>query len=162
MTLLPPDVQAWLDQEDERTAQIIRQYGVYIEYVHGEPRRRLPAFAYTVGLFGLRHPELLIFDLSPGSAAGVLNRLAEDVWSGANLLPQQEIEREGGEKPFILEEVTNPGEIVFAANRYYQRPAEASVPVFQLTHADDAGRYPWQKGYARPTWRQPRPGRFRA
>jgi hypothetical protein len=162
MTLLPPDVQAWLDQEDEHTAQIIRLHGVYIEYVHGDAARRSPAFAYTVGLFGLRHPELLVFDSTPESAAGVLNSLAAHVRAGGNLLPGQEITSEGSPSPIMLEHVPNPGEIVFAANRYYQRPAEASVPVLQLTYADDKGRYPWQKGYARPGWRQPRPGRFHA
>jgi hypothetical protein len=61
-----------------------------------------------------------------------------------------------------VEEVPNPGEIVFGANRFYQRPDEASVPVLQLTYDDLGGRFPWQDGYANPDWIQPRPGEFRA
>ena len=61
----------------------------------------------------------------------------------------------------IPEEVPNPGEIVFEANRFYQRPNEASVPVLQLTYTDKNGRYPWDEGCLRPEL-QPRPGTWRA
>ncbi len=30
-----PAIQAWLDQEDKRTAQMIRKYGTYIQYIGG-------------------------------------------------------------------------------------------------------------------------------
>jgi hypothetical protein len=162
MTLLPPDVQAWLDQEDQRAARIIRQHGVYIEYVHGDPAHRSTPFAYTVGLFGLTHPELLVFGVTPESACDILNRLAAHVRAGGNLVPGQEIALEGGTTRMILEEVSTPGDVVYTANRYYERPSEASVPVLQLTYTDDEGRYPWQKGYAWPEWLQPRPGEFHA
>ena len=46
-------------------------------------------------------------------------------------------------------------------DRFYQRPAEASVQVYQLSYDDKAGRFPWEVGYAAPD-RQPRPGTFRA
>src|SRR5215211_2861727 len=61
----------------------------------------------------------------------------------------------------IPEELPNPGVIVFSANRFYQRPAEFSVPVLQLSYDDKAGRFPWEPGYAAPEM-QPRPGTFRA
>jgi hypothetical protein len=32
--------------------------------------------------------------------------------------------------------------LVFSANRFYQRPAEFSVPVLQLSYNDKAGRFP--------------------
>jgi Domain of unknown function (DUF4262) len=37
---------------------------------------------------------------------------------------------------------------VLGANRFYQRPAEFSVPAYQLTWADAAGRFPWDTGWA--------------
>jgi hypothetical protein len=61
----------------------------------------------------------------------------------------------------VVEAVPNPGEIVFAANGHYQRPDEASAPVYQLSYDDTAGRFPWDPDYAAPEM-QPRPGTFRA
>ena len=72
--------QAWLDQEDTRVAQTIRRRGWYIQYVlscrrtmPGGDRGHLedPPFAYTVGLFGMGHPELLIVGVSPITASSV-------------------------------------------------------------------------------------------
>ncbi len=42
--------------------------------------------------------------------------------------------------------VPNPGEVVFAANRSYQRPADVSVPVLQLSYDDNEGKFPWEEG----------------
>ena len=50
--------RAWLDQEDRRTAEIVRQHRVFIQSVRGGPAAR-PPFAYTVGLFGLHTPSCL-------------------------------------------------------------------------------------------------------
>jgi hypothetical protein len=162
--------QAWLDQEDARVAAMIRRYGWAIEYVGGGScsapgcdggHSDGPAFAYTVGLFGLNHPELLIFGVPPGTAAGVLNTLGERIRSGEALLPGRIIAFEEWPHRIIPEHVPNPGEIVFSANRYYQRPPQASVPVLQLSYDDTAGRFPWETGYAAPAL-QPRPGTFHA
>lgn len=162
--------QAWLDQEDAHIAAVIRSYGWFIQYVGGglcieHERAAGPAgavpFAYTVGLFGLHHPELLIFGVPPGTAAWVINELGERIRCGEPLLPGQLVTFDDWPHRIIPEEVPNPGEIVFAANRYYQRPAEASVPVLQLSYDDVAGRFPWDAGYVAPEM-QPRPGTFRA
>lgn len=162
--------QAWLDQEDAMVADIIRRHGWFIQYVGGGLCSRPdcgcseedgPAFAYTVGLFGLGHPELLIFGTDPGTAAGVLNELGERIRAGATLLPGQLFTFEQWPHRVIPEQVPNPGDIVFAANRFYQRPDQASVPVIQLSYDDLAGRFPWESGYAAPEL-QPRPGTFKA
>jgi Domain of unknown function (DUF4262) len=118
-------------------------------------------FAYTVGLFGLGHPELLIFGVAPGAASGVLNELCSRVRNGQDFVPGQLLTFEGFQLRIIVEPVPNPGQIVLAANRHCQRPPEASVPVYQLTYDDPAGRFPWEADYAGPEV-QPRPGRFRA
>lgn len=162
--------QAWLDQQDATVADIIRRHGWFIQYVGGRlcsapgcdcSDEEGVAFAYTVGLFGLGHPELLILGVDPPTAQGVLNELGERVRAGTALLPGQPITFEQWPHRIVPEEVPNPGAIVFVANRFYQRPAEASVPVLQLSYDDTAGRFPWEDGYAAPHL-QPRPGTFRA
>ena len=50
-------------------------------------------------------------------------------------------------------------EVLFGANRFYDRPDDVSVPAFQITwqHAD--GTYPWDDDYpCDPADCQPRPG----
>lgn len=181
MTLTPdPAVQAWLDQDDRLSIETIRRYGTRIVYVGGDQcvacaalnradRRRLAArqkddhvpFAYTVGLFGIGHPELLIFGVDPETAGAVLNDLSGRIRAGHDLTPGDLLAFAGWRHRAIVEVIPNPGEIVFEANRFYRRPREASVDVFQLTLDDRAGRFPGDTGYA-PRWRQPRPGEFRA
>jgi hypothetical protein len=84
------------------------------------------------------------------------------VRAGAELLPGQMVSFDDSPHRIVLEEVPNPGEIVFSANRFYQRPAEFSVPVLQVTYGDRAGLFPWDEGYDAKAGRQPRPGEFRA
>jgi hypothetical protein len=67
--------------------------------------------------------------VAPEVAGGVLNALGESIRAGDQLLPSQMITFEEWPHRIIPEQVPNPGEIVFAANRFYQRPDEASVPV---------------------------------
>ncbi len=162
--------QAWIDQEDARVAETIRRRGWLIRYVGGDtcsrpgcdcPQSEGPPFAYTVGLFGLAHPELLIFDVSPETASGVLNDLGERIRSGEDLMPGQLITFDEWPHRIIPEPVPNPGEIVFDSNRYYQRPDEHSVAALQLSYDDVEGRFPWEDGYA-ARQRQPRPGTFKA
>lgn len=96
-------MQAWLDQEDSRVANMIRRYGWSVEYVFGGPcggpccdggtddsdGAGGPPFAYTIGLFGLGHPELLILGVPMETACGVLNELGQRVRDEANLVPGQ-------------------------------------------------------------------------
>ncbi|HJQ77464.1 MAG TPA: DUF4262 domain-containing protein [Acidimicrobiia bacterium] len=163
-------IQAWLDQEDARMASMIRQHGWAIEYIAGgvctapdcgEHQDDAPPFAYTVGMFGLHHPELLVFGLDAHDSAGLLNTTGDRIANGETLIPGQMLEFGEWDHRVVVEEVPNPGEIVFSANRYYQRPDEHSVPVLQLTYDDELGRFPWDQGHSDPE-RQPRPGTFRA
>lgn len=164
------DTQAWLDQEDAAVATAIRRCGWYIACVGGAPCARPGCgcwdadetpFAYTVGLFGMDHPELLVFGLSPMTAGTVLNTLSERVRAGDTLLPGMMVTVEGWSHRIIPEVVPNPGDIVFSANRFYQRPDEHSVPVLQLSYDHTDGRFPWEGGHSTPD-RQPRPGSFKA
>lgn len=168
--MLDPQTSAWLDQDDANVAQLIRKHGWMIQSVgfggcecceDGGEIEATP-FSYTIGLFGLGHPELLIFSTSVPTAMGVLNELGGRIQAGDNLVPGQMLTFDEWEHRIVVEEVPNPGEIVFGANRHYQRPAEVSVPVFQLTYDDKQGRFPWDEGYANAPHIQPCPGTFQA
>lgn len=164
-------IEAWLDQEDAHIGAIIRRYGWFIQYVNGDAGCTAPGcdgrgqdsfpFAYTVGLFGMNHPELLILGVPQQTAGGVLNDLGAQIRSGRNLLPGELTTFKNWPHRIIPEEVPHPGLIVFSANRFYQRPPEHSVPVLQLSYDDKSGRFPWEPDYAAPEM-QPRPGTFTA
>jgi hypothetical protein len=165
-------MSAWLDQEDRRTADNIRKYGVAIQVVGGPTcpccpggvaQVRSKLFAYTIGMFGIGHPEFLMFPTKQADAGLALNALAHRVHHhGEQFVPGQVVDFKGWRHRAMLEEVPNPGQIVFAANRFYQRPAEASVPVLQLTLDDRSGKFPWEDGCAWTAMQQPRPGKFKS
>jgi hypothetical protein len=155
-------LQAWLDQEDQHVAQTIRRHGVFIQYVSGDDSEPPPMFAYTVGLFGLGHPELVVTSLGFQTAGRLLNDLADRIRAGENLIPGALLTFSDWPHRVTVEELPNPGEIVFSANRHYQRPPEVSVSAYQLTYDDLQGRFPWDSGYANEPNLQPRPGTWRA
>lgn len=155
-------VQSWLDQEDAHTADVIRRHGVYIQYVGGDPDAHQMPFAYTVGLFGIGHAELAVIGITPHTASALLNEVSARIRAGENLVPGMVLAFDGWAHRVIVEEIPNPGEIAFAANRFYQRPDEYSVPLLQLTYDDLGGRFPTEPGYANEEWMQPRPGSWRA
>jgi hypothetical protein len=162
---------AWLDQHHAHLTAMVRKHGWFVQYVSGSVcdmpgcdcggrEDDGPAFAYTIGLFGLNHPELLILGVPPHTAEGVLNDLGARVKKGETLLPGTLITFKHWRHRIVPEEVPNPHEIAFGANDYY-RMEEASVPLLQLSYDDLEGRFPWEAGYSSPGL-QPRPGSFRA
>ena len=157
-----PRHAAWLDQHAQLVAQHIRESGVHINYVIADERRKQTSIAYTVGLFGIGHPELLVLGLDPDTAWSLLNELAARVRRGDQLVVGELVSFTAWSHRVLIEGSPNPGEIAFTANAHYQRPSEATVPVLQLTYDDRAGRFPWDDGYAVGAWIQPRPGSFTA
>ena len=162
--------RAWIDQEDAWIKQVIRERGWAIIYVGGDqcsrqrcdhPPGEGPPFAYTVGMFGLGHPELLAFGLPTEAVIELFNDVGDRIRQGSALAPGFEIEFERWQHKVVPEEVPNPEDIVFEANRFYQRPLDSPVPVLQLTYDDGNGVYPWDKDYPTPEM-QPRPGTFAA
>lgn len=150
---------AWNDQEDRKVTEKIREYGCWITAVHsdGPP---VPCFAYTTGLFGIGHPELIVFGMSDESAGNTLNWFFDRIRGGGDLMPGQVIEiREANGTRFYVEDFPDPGGAVYTANRHYKRPREYSVPAYQLTYDID-GAFPWEAGYPKPPWFQPRPGEY--
>lgn len=157
-----PQTTAWLDQEDAHISQLIRAHRWAVQYIGGGDEPDEPAFGYTVGLFGLGHPELVIVGLGHDNTHGILNRVAGLVADGRDLVPGELLTFADWGGRLVVETVPNPGEILFGANRHYQRPDEFSVAAVQLTwdHAD--GLFPWDRGYACGSECQPRPGSWRA
>jgi len=152
-------ILAWLDQEDRYVTDTIRKHGCYLEYVSGDGWD--PSFAYTVGLFGLGHPELIVFGMGMRGAASTLNYFFDQVRSGNDLTPGEVLRPAAANMAFRVEDFPEPGATLFSANRHYQRPREASVPAYQLTWSAD-GFFPGEPGYPLDPAVQPRPGTFRA
>ena len=118
---LDPRTTAWLDQEDAHLARVIRRHRWAVQYVGSEDDDE-PPFGYTIGLFGLGHPELVVVGLGMEAAHGVLQRVAEDVATGRDLVPGELIAWDDWPGRLCVEASPNPGEVVLGANRFYQRP----------------------------------------
>ena len=136
--------KAWLDQEDRHVAAMVREHGCYIQLVGGctcGGCNEQTSFAYSVGLFGLGDPELLMLGAVSATACGVVNDVFARVRSGGDLVAGQLLTFAGWRHRVMVETVPNPGQIVWD---------------------DTEGRFPWDDGYSVPPSVQPRPGDFRA
>ena len=160
----PPNaaIQAWLDQEDAFLADMVREYGFCVQSVGGDPDAGIPSFAYTVGLFGIGHPELFVTSTSGPTAHALFTDVFGRVKAGRLLVPGELLEFDGWAHRVTVETIPNPAQIAFGANRFYRLSEDESVDLLQLTYDDLQGRFPWDEGYSRPAWLQPRPGEFRA
>ncbi len=157
-----PQTTAWLDQEDARLAQIVRAHRWAVQYVGAGEEPGEPAFGYTIGLFGLGHPELVVVGLGGDPTHAMLDRVAGLVADGRDLVPGELLTREGWDGQLVVEILPNPGEVVLGANRFYARPPEYSVPAYQLTWPHRDGQFPWDPGYPCGPECQPRPGTWQA
>ena len=154
-----PQVSAWMDQMREMVSQDIRRHGVHLQFVLGDSETQRPGLASTVGLFGIGHPELLLLGLCHHDAGGLLHHLAAQIRDGRQLVAGELITFPERPPRLLVEASPNPGAIVFSANRHYQRPDAASVPVLQLTWDDDAGRSPGTRAMRSPPGTSPAPAR---
>jgi hypothetical protein len=157
-----PQTIAWLDQEHAHLAQVIRTHRFAVQCVGPGDEPGEPPFGYTIGLFGVGHPELVVVGVGHDVAHGMLSRIAKTVLGGRNLVPGEVLHHDDGRASLTVEVLPNPGEVLFSANRFYERPDEFSVPAFQLTWPDAEGAYPWDPRYACPPHVQPRPGTWQA
>jgi len=156
-----PQTTAWLDQEDAHTSRLIREHRFVVTYVWGDEPGE-PAFGYTTGLFGLGHPELVVVGLGQHNTHAILTRAAELVISGRDLLPGEHLTWPDRPDELVVEVLPNPGEVLFCANRFYQRPDEFSVPAYQLAWQHRDGTWPWDPDYSCSRDCQPRPGTWHA
>ena len=157
-----PQTIAWLDQEDAHLATVIRESRWAVQYVGEGEEPDEPAFGYTVGLFGLGHPELVMVGLGPENTHGLLDEVAAMVAGGRVLVPGESVAREGWPGRLHVEVCPDPGEVLYSANRFYRRPAECSVPAYQLAWSHPDGTFPREPGYPCGPACQPRPGTWRA
>lgn len=163
-----PQTTAWLDQEDAHTARLIREHRFTVTYVfpcdpedeHDLDEPDGPPFGYTTGLFGLGHPELVVVGLGQLTTHAVLTRAAELVLDGRDLVPGEHLTWPDRPDGLVVEVLPNPGEVLFCANRFYQRPDEFSVPAYQLAWQHRDGTWPWDADHLCGC--QPRPGTWRA
>ena len=144
-----PQIVAWLDQEDAHLAQVIRTHRFAVQLVGAGDRPDEPPFGYTIGLFGLGHPELVVAGLDSGPTHRLLDHAAELVTAGRNLVVGEILRWEGREAVYVAAS-PNAGDVVLGANRFYQRPAEVSVPAYQLIWAHGGEVFPWDDGYPCP------------
>ena len=157
-----PQTLAWLDQEDAHLARTIRTHRWAVQFVGAGDDPGEPSFGYTIGLFGLGHPELVIVGLGCDNTHGMLQRVAGMVAEGRDLVVGELLRWPDWGGLMVVEQLPNPGEVVLGANRFYERPAEFSVPAYQLTWSHADGLFPWDEGYSCGPECQPRPGTWRA
>ncbi|GAB3699012.1 DUF4262 domain-containing protein [Mariniluteicoccus flavus] len=150
-------ITAWNDQQERRVATIVRHHGCCVQSVHGDEHGS--SFSYTVGLFGLSHPELIVFGLDHLSAGGTLNWFFDRIRGGDDLTAGEVVHAPNGGPRFLVEEFPNPKDALYVANHHYRRPRKSSVPAYQLTW-DVNGAFPWDAGYPYSASMQPRPGDY--
>jgi hypothetical protein len=157
-----PQTTAWLDQEDAHLAAVIRRSRFAVQYVGPGDLPGEPAFGYTIGLFGLGHPELVVAGLGATPSSTLLDTLAGEVVAGRVLVPGELVAGGVSHPDVVVEECPNPGEVLLGANRWYRRPPEYSVPALQLTWSSPPGCFPWDAGFDGGPHGQPRPGTWTA
>lgn len=139
------------DGSDEEYLDVLRaiisEHRWAIQFVEDEQR----PFAYTVGLHGMGHPELLITGLPPQTSARLLNSIAHQMVDGDMWLrPAVHIDYQN---EFLLEvvEVEHPDVHLKCAVGLFG----ARIRAFQLVWADDRRRWPWDRGWGNGRRRQP-------
>lgn len=135
---------------------------MFLQYVGGDRSKRSTAFAYTIGLHPLGHPELVVFGVSQETASGLLNEVASRVRAGHVLTAGEVLSFEQWPHRVTVEVVPNPEQILLMARDFWALEDDAPVRAVQLTTDDKQGRFPWDDGYSVPDWIQPRPGEFNA
>ena len=139
---LDPQTTAWLDQEDAHLARVIRQHRWAVQYVGSGEEDDEPCFGYTIGLFGLGHPELGLVGLGADTTHGVLQRVAGEVAAGRDLVPGELIDRDDRPGRLFVEDSPNPGEVVLGANRFHQRAPRPRCRRSSLPGATQTGASP--------------------
>jgi len=143
--------RSWLADYERRVTETIRLHGCMIQGVMGEGRT--PPFAYTVGLFELGHPELIVYGLDVESSGGMLNWFAAQIRDGEVFSPGQVIQPPESGTRLLVQTFHDPW-LLYTANRHYRRGREAPVRALQLIW-DAGGAFPWEVGYPEPEWLQP-------
>lgn len=147
-------ITAWSDQQNAWQRDTIRRHGWAVTAVYGEEIGE--DFAYTVGLSGFDHPELLVTGMPPEVAGRMLNEYGERVRAGQRLRPGDQRLDPVARKPVELVEVGDSLRAgLLDANGWYGGPDQPPVPALQLVWSDPAGVLPWEPGYSLAEHLQP-------
>ncbi|MQA11483.1 MAG: DUF4262 domain-containing protein [Pseudonocardiaceae bacterium] len=149
----PEQLTHFRDQYNAWERDVIRTYGWAIQYVLGDEDG--PPFAYTVGLSGFDHPELIAFGLGQQNSAALLNDLGERVRAGETLRHGQLVSFAGWAHHAVLVTVPDSSEHLLGANAAYRSTGGPAIPALQAVYNDVGGRFPWHDGYTIPSEIQP-------
>jgi hypothetical protein len=122
------------DQYDTWLRETIRRCGWALQAVLGDDEEG-PPFAYTVGLSGFDHPELVLFATSQATAAAVLNDLGELVRGGRRLAAGETIALRNGR--IHLLSFPASADWLLAADQLYRRPGGPPVPALLVLPDDE-------------------------
>lgn len=127
--------------------ETIKKYGWAVQFIEDDRR----PFAYTVGLYERRLPELLVTGLEPHMSVGLLNAIGGDmVHDNVRLQPGERLTHDGHDLLEVVG-VEHPDVHLKYAIGMYGR----AVTALQLVWIDDAGRWPWDRGPNRGSRIQP-------
>lgn len=115
-----------------------------------------PGFAYTVGLTRYHdHPEVITFGLCAEHLGTALDRVGEAVRDGRDVTDRAVLDELFGAGATRMLTVANSSTHLYAANAMYRAEGAPPLPALQLVWSDDAGRFPWQPGFAHDTAMHP-------
>ncbi|MFI6097004.1 DUF4262 domain-containing protein [Lentzea sp. NPDC051213] len=124
----------------ENLRAVIRKCGWAVQGV--ERDRVHPPWAYTVGLTAHGRPELVVTGLALDRSQELLNAVAAHLLHADVPAAGVQVELIGG--PLIeYVELSEPSAHLRMAVELYGTELRA----LQLVHADDRGRWPWDRGY---------------
>ncbi len=132
--------QATLQDYLGHLRSIIGTHGWAVQAVRRERLR--PPLAYTVGLTAAGLPELVVTGMPAARAAGLLNTVASHALHAAMPEPGERIPLISGPLIEIVEVDLPSAHLLMAAELY-----GPGVRAYQVLHADDRGRWPWERGY---------------
>lgn len=131
--------------------RLIDEHGWAVRSVMGGPEEGDDVeFAYTVGLSGLRHPEVIILGMPSEHALTFLNMIGDEVWRGGRF-----------EHGTVTGQFTSDSApVVFLHAQATDRLTAVAevfgrVEALQMVWPDTTGRLPWQNGYRNPPEAQP-------
>lgn len=122
-----------VDQYETWRRETIRRHGWAVQAVLGSEDS--PPFAYTVGLSGFAHAELILFATSQATAATLLNELGELVRGGRPLVAGERVELSCGEVRLL--EFCESEQWLLAANDLYRMPDRPPIPALLVVPGDD-------------------------
>ena len=123
--------------------------------VQGIERDRIhPPWAYTIGLTLHGRPELVVTGLPLLQATGLLNDAAANVLHVPMPAPGEQMQLVGGPRIKFLEIGEPTAHLVVAVELFGPR-----LRALQLVHADNRGRWPWEREYQGVQGGQPVLGR---